>query len=108
MPGLIRITTGLAGLPEGTDIIASCTDLNWPLPSRATVMLIWSFGAPEGLQAKLCETLCLLCASVVKIPKAQFTPETQRTTQAAQRIFIAFQTTLSILHQALSNPVSFR
>src|SRR6266478_6251580 len=34
------ITTGLVRLPEGTDIIASWTDLNWPLPSVATTISI--------------------------------------------------------------------
>src|ERR1043166_6512723 len=72
MPGLIRMTTGFAWLPAGTDMIASCTDLNWPLPSRATVMLICSFRwiAPVDVPADLAET--------------------QRTTEIAQRMIVLF------------------
>jgi len=38
-------------LPEGTDMIAACTLVNWPLPSAATTMLIGltadGFGAAD-------------------------------------------------------------
>jgi hypothetical protein len=34
------MTTGLVRLPEGTDMIAACTLVNWPLPSVATTRLI--------------------------------------------------------------------
>jgi hypothetical protein len=30
----------LVRLPEGTDMMAACTFVNWPLPSAATTMLI--------------------------------------------------------------------
>jgi hypothetical protein len=39
------MTIGFSALPAGTDMIASWTDLNCPLPSWATVMLI---GEGEG------------------------------------------------------------
>jgi hypothetical protein len=34
------MTTGLVRLPEGTDMIAACTFVNWPLPSAATTILM--------------------------------------------------------------------
>src|SRR5208337_1382996 len=36
MPGLMWMTTGLVRLPDGTDMMAACTLVNWPLPSAAT------------------------------------------------------------------------
>src|ERR1017187_9002559 len=34
------MTTGLVRVPEGTDMMAACTLVNWPLPSAATTMLM--------------------------------------------------------------------
>src|SRR5947209_17053265 len=48
VPGLMRMMTGLSGLPAGTAMTASCTDLYFALPSAATTS---STGAADATRA---------------------------------------------------------
>src|SRR2546423_12757768 len=48
VPGLMRMTTGLSGLPAAPAMTASCTDLYFALPSAATTS---STGAADATRA---------------------------------------------------------
>ena len=40
MPGATWMTTGFSRLPDGTDMMAECTEVNGALPSAATKRLV--------------------------------------------------------------------
>src|SRR2546423_6926436 len=52
VPGLMRMTTGLSGLPAAPAMTASCTDLYFALPSAATTSSTGAADAPRAPTAR--------------------------------------------------------